>query len=366
MPMEDCVGGVRYTPPPATTAWPERYFVFGAGASEERRFTFYDRIEFGRDRGDGSVPAPGTMMVRDDVVSRRHCVVTQTQSGQCMVRDLSRNGTRIDGRRLIPNLESEISVGQILTVGLNHEFVLAPAAAAPVKIESLELDRTTGVQGHTVATVLVGDIRDYTVLVRAAESAALQQSVSRVFEGLAEVVEQFGGAIKEYQGDALFAFWEGALDPGQVAKACSAALALHELSRRMADDPRIWKLPKFPLHLDWALATGPVVIDSFGGRMPTGLSMIGEAVVKAFRIEKFANDDTGPIVACPVTRNIASDLFTFRDLGEFHAKGFDKPDKVFAVSGAVELSEDGERTRLHKPAPPPNPMHPNGNRTAGG
>lgn len=81
-----------------------------------------------------------------------------------------------------------------------------------------------------------------------------------------------------------------------------------------------------------ALATGPVIIDSFGGSHRTGLSMIGEPVVLAFRLEKFANDETGPILACPATKAMAADHFEFLDLGARQAKGFDRPDHVFALT----------------------------------
>ena len=47
-------------------------------------------------------PGPGLLLVRDPIVSFRHCVVSQTPEGHCFVRDVSRNGTRLDGRRLVP------------------------------------------------------------------------------------------------------------------------------------------------------------------------------------------------------------------------------------------------------------------------
>jgi adenylate cyclase len=146
-------------------------------------------------------------------------------------------------------------------------------------------------------------------------------------------VTKHGGTVKEYQGDAVLAFWEGERFGKQAVNACAASLALDRLSRRIAEDRSIWQLADFPLRIDWALATGPVVLDSFGGSQPTGLSLVGAPVVLAFRLEKFANDATGSILACPVTKGMASHKFRFRDLGVMHAKGFDEPDQVFALEG---------------------------------
>jgi len=190
-----------------------------------------------------------------------------------------------------------------------------------------------GAPGTTVATILVGDIRDYTVLVRRAPSEQLQSSVARLFESLTHEVTQLGGTVKEYQGDALFAFWEKADNPRQVISACRAAVHLDEHVRRFAVDTGCWNVPGFALGMDWALATGLVVIDSFGGNHPTGLSMVGEPVVRAFRIEKFATEETGRILTCEATKMVAEPSFRFRDLGRIHAKGFDKPDRVFSLTG---------------------------------
>jgi adenylate cyclase len=192
---------------------------------------------------------------------------------------------------------------------------------------------TDQVESRTV-TVLVGDIRDYTVLVQEAPTAQLQASVSRLFARLEREVARGGGTVKEHQGDALFAFWEEGLEP-RATSACRAALALHRAAQALAADRSVWSLEDFPLTMDWALATGPVIIHSFGGNRPTGLSVIGEPVVLAFRLEKLVTNETGPIVACAETRNEAGGAFVFDSLGPRQAKGFEMPVEVFALRGPV-------------------------------
>jgi class 3 adenylate cyclase len=309
--------------------------VVRPGSPHEERITFYDRVEIGR-RQPGRSVSPGTLLIADDTISRRHCIVTQTPDGRCFVRDLSRNGTRVDGRRLVPNMETPLHAGQIVCLGRDFELELSPGAESTLPDESTGADRTAEVQEATVATVLVGDIRDYTVLVRTMPLDDLQRSVRRTFELLTAEVHRFGGTVKEYQGDAIFAYWEDAHRPERVIAACRAVLELDALSRRIAADPAVWVLAEAPLKIDWALATGRVVIDTFGGRMPSGLSMIGEAVVRAFRIEKLATDETGPIVVCRHTYRASAEQFRFRDLGEAQAKGFDQPEHIFALQGPAE------------------------------
>jgi adenylate cyclase len=304
--------------------------IWRAGTPGEQRYAFLDQIQIGRD-DEGTTLVPGVLLIADPTISRRHCIVRLEADGRCFARDVSRNGTRLDGRRMVPNLEIEIRPGQTLTVSANMQFVLEGVQVEAIAPETAVAATTIGVSGSSIATVLVGDIRDYTVLVRRAPPLDLQQSVNRVFEILSGAVTEHQGTVKEYQGDAILAFWEGNYSGFQAVAACRAALALDRLAQVIASDASVWRLADFPLVIDWALATGPVHLDSFGGSQPTGLSLIGEPVVLAFRLEKFASDATGRILTCPVTKGMASHIFAFRDLGTMHAKGFDRPDHVFAL-----------------------------------
>jgi class 3 adenylate cyclase len=304
--------------------------VWRRGTPTEQRCVFYDQIEIGRDDGSCDV-APGLMLIADQAISRRHCVVRQAADGRCFARDVSRNGTRLDGRRMVPNVEVEVRSGQTLTVGTGVELVLEASGVATSLPGAEAVGRTVGIAASSIATVLVGDIRDYTTLVRRAPAAELQKSINHVFEILNGTVGEHQGTVKEYQGDAILAFWEGNVSGTQAIAACRAALALDRVARAVASDASAWQLPDFPLEMDWALATGLVLLDSFGGVQPTGLSLIGEPVVLAFRLEKFATPETGRILTCRVTRDMACGTFTFRDLGRIQAKGFDQPDQVFAL-----------------------------------
>lgn len=318
---------------------PARYLQsVGKSSNPPVRHPLHDRLEIGRAEA-GRVASAGELLLENPGISWRHCILTQSVDGRCFVRDLSRNGTRLDGRRLLPSQEVEVRVGQTLDLGSGFEFKLCgepalAASAAPVARGKTEVEPNL-----TVATVLVGDIRDYTVLVREAPSAELQQSVSRVFERLTAAVEELGGTMKEFPGDAVLAFWEGAFRGEQALAACRAAIDLDRLVRRLAVDPGVWSLQEYPLRMDWALATGQVVIDSFGGDTSIGLSMVGEPMVLACRLEKLATDDTGPIVTCHLTRHMATtatrllqgDPLEFVDLGPMQCKGFDEPEQVFAL-----------------------------------
>ncbi len=321
-----------YTTPSPTDRSPKR-LVEVSGSDSGASYTFYDQIEIGRYK-EGR-PSTGFLLINDPTVSSHHCVITQGSDGRCWVRDSSRNGTRLDGRRLSPNLKTEVHIGQVLSVGRVLSFRLEGEAPIQAALQEQPSSETVGISNTSIVTVLVGDIRDYTSLVRKVPPTQLQNSVARVFDRLERAVVSLGGTLKEFQGDAIFAYWERGPSRNQAADACKAALALHRLVGEMAEDPTVWQVEGFPLRMDWALCTGSVVISGYGGENALGISMVGESVVLAFRMEKFADDDTSSIIVCPATQMLASGAFEFKDLGSKKAKGFDEPQKIYALLGEV-------------------------------
>jgi adenylate cyclase len=317
--------------PPEVLEYPGKWLVAESASGPEDVFLFFNRVEIGRFHEKRRLP--GMLLVNDQTVSSRHCVITQDPDGRCFVRDMSRNGTRVDGRRLTPNLATELELGQVLSIGRELRLRLdgTPPPEITVDLADLGDSATQGFAERTIVTVLVGDIRNYTTLVRMVDSAELQESVNRVFGRLEAEVQEFGGTLKEFQGDALFAFWEKASNGCHATQACKAALHLKETVAKLAADPAVWRVGGTPLQMDFALATGLVTISGYGSDGALSLSMVGESVVLAFRIEKLATKKTGPIIVCPITRKIAGEAFKFKDLGKHQPQGFDEEQNLYAL-----------------------------------
>ena len=186
--------------PPEVIDFPGKWLIAEGAYGPKEVFLFFNRVEIGRYHETRRLP--GMLLVNDPTVSSRHCVITQEPNGHCFVRDMSRNGTRVDGRRLTPNLQTEIELGQVLSVGSELKLRLDGMPPTSFRSESLE-SATQGVVDQSMVTVLVGDIRNYTTLVRMADTRQLQESVNRVFARLEVEVQELGGTLKEFQGDGV-------------------------------------------------------------------------------------------------------------------------------------------------------------------
>ncbi len=313
---------------------PIKFLVVASGDEPGVRFGFSDRIEIGRLKSTNQLP--GRLLIRDATVSSRHCIVTQDLDGRCFIRDVSRNGTRVDGRRLSPNLRTEIRMGQVISIGRDLCLRLEGEGPGETVSDPEEEPSTHTISDVTNVTVLVGDITNYTTMVQEVASHDLEASIGRVFEDLEQIVLDLGGTIKEFQGDALFAFWEEHASSNHAVDACRAALELARRSRAIAQDNSLWQVDGFPLKMDWALASGRVAMHGHGGHHAVGLSMVGEPVVLAFRIEKILDRATGGIITCPNTRRLAAERFRFEPLGTYKVKGFDRPWDLYSLLDSHE------------------------------
>lgn len=301
-------------------------------------YTFIKKAIVGRRRGpdDENIRR---VAIHAPSVSGRHCTIRQDKEGRFFARDQSRNGTWLEGRRLVPNVEMEVHPGQKVQIATGQVLLLT------VDDEQLDVDdfdetimSTLAVDiPRTEVTILVGDIRQYTTMNQAVGPEQVYSSVSKTFEEIERVILEYDGAIKEYQGDAILAFWERRLErPDQhVLHASEAALAVHRTVLDIAENPDIWSVPGFDLRMDWALTTGDVLISTMGGDRPTGLAMVGDVVNYAYRLEKLVDDINGPIVACERTYQRAKSLFKFRPLGEKKVKGRKTSEPVYRLCGPL-------------------------------
>lgn len=320
--------------------------ILNPGTGTEQTYSFIKQAVIGRRRGRQSVESC-RIVVKADAISGRHCVVRQDDKGRFFIRDESRNGTRVGRSRLVPGVEVKLEFGQLIQVAEGVVFRLEYDQEANVALESL--DTIAGTEAaetpRVEVTILVGDIAGYTTMSQRFAPAIVLQSVQRVFQTVSAAIEAHQGTIKEYQGDAVLAFWEQREDAPDwhTTKACQAALAAHECVLQRAADPSFWALPDFPLKMEWAVTTGRVVLTALGGKNPTGLAMIGEPVGLAYQIEKLAGPSQ-PILVDPPTYSIAQSHFQLDDLGPKLVSERHGEMRVYALRASSEMGR-GQRPR---------------------
>jgi adenylate cyclase len=154
-----------------------------------------------------------------------------------------------------------------------------------------ELTRTRVMFSERLVTVLVTDIRGFTVLTQQIGQEVLCKFISRWFSDASSIFRAHGSWALKYIGDAVMAAWlhERADDAGPLLSALSAVAEFAEISSSAR-----YSLP-VALSFGAGINTGMASIGNAGSGDQTDFTAFGDTVNAAFRIES-------------VTRRIGSDV----------------------------------------------------------
>ena len=176
-----------------------------------------------------------------------------------------------------------------------------------------------------LAVLLHADVVGSTKLVQQNESTA-HVRITDAFTRFSAIIRSYGGIVHEVRGDALVAELQRASD------AVTAAIAFQVENTRNGQQ------------FDDAIVPAVRIGISLGEVVIADDTITGPGIVLAQRVEQLATP--GGVFVTPAIHEATPDRlpFTYKDLGEQSAKGFDNPVRVYSV----ELKQ-GER--VPEPAP---------------
>ena len=171
------------------------------------------------------------------------------------------------------------------------------------------------------------------------DSTEIYSLMRVLFERFSAIVHEHNGTIKDFAGDAVFAFWDHNLDPRkeQAVFACKSALKqAHGLNQI-----RIELSPSDPLvaslKLGWGITTGPVTMSHYGSRV-ADLALVGDSTNLAFRLSGLANKDLpSEVVICAKTAELVRDTMPVEDLGMISVRGRSGYEHVYGLRASSEL-----------------------------
>jgi adenylate cyclase len=180
-------------------------------------------------------------------------------------------------------------------------------------------------------TVMFTDIADFTAMCEGLTAKEVAEFINEHLKLLGACVEEEGGTIDKYIGDALMAFW-GAPEPLENAPemACRAArkiaLAMAEENQRRASQG------KAPVRVRVGIHTGPLVVGNIGSPSRINYTVVGNTVNTTQRLESLgkevAPNDTVIILISDETASRLPDEFRTEPTGSFQVKGRSEPVSV--------------------------------------
>ncbi|MFJ2957866.1 adenylate/guanylate cyclase domain-containing protein [Streptomyces sp. NPDC087270] len=218
---------------------------------------------------------------------------------------------------------------------LPSEARFCPSCGTPAAV------RAPGVpqEERKVVTVVFCDLVGSTALSGVLDPETLRTVVLRYFERMRECLEEFGGTVEKFIGDAVMAvFGVPVTHEDDAARALAAGLAMLDAVQRL-NDTELGPSLGIRIGVRIGINTGPVVTASDVSSRQALVS--GETVNVAARLEQNAAE--GEVLIGPESRRAAGASALTERVGPLRLKG--KEDAVTAYRLVAVVEEEPEVTR---------------------
>lgn len=279
-------------------------------------------------RGDDN-----NFVLSDRWISRNHAMLQCTETSDFYLIDLgSRNGSFVNGRRV--SIPVTLHNGDRLTFGQTDLEFHCPSDnrnkdySQPTSKETL----TSTLHVRRLMSVMVVDIRDFTVLTRQLDEKILSAVIGTWFRQSGNIIRESGSWVDKYIGDAVMAIWfhgSQEVSSEEILNILRAVSDLHTMTASLSSQ---YPLP-FPLRIGTGINTGYAMVGNTGSGDRPDYTAIGDTVNAAFRLESATKEIGLDIALGEDTYRHISDL-GLDDLGfkqhTVNLKGYDNPTITYA------------------------------------
>jgi len=310
---------------------PKPYLEWVDESRQTQQLEIVDKVFIGR--SCKGVDPQKRILVQDEQVSRDHAVISR-RAEQLQITDRSKNGTWVNGIRLAAGASSDLGDGDTVRLGEFSFRVFYPENVTDVTDAAILTDGTRVTPTEIIVTNVVADVREFTTFSQENASSDVYALMKEIFDTFSAIVYNFKGTIKDYAGDAVYAFWDHAVEPisTQAVLACQAAIqqtqTINEIRTKLSGK----NIASDNLQMGWGITTGKVTMSHYGSRA-ADLALVGDCTNLAFRLSGLANKQLSEkIVICSQTAELIRNDLKIKDLGNVEIKGRTGKEHVFGLT----------------------------------
>jgi class 3 adenylate cyclase/CHASE2 domain-containing sensor protein len=224
---------------------------------------------------------------------------------------------------------------------LRKSFALYLAPAVIEKMVAANKPPALGGENRNV-TVFFSDLAGFSSISEALAPPDLVKFMNEYLSAMTDIIQEHGGFVDKYIGDAIVAVFGAPLDDADhAANAVNAALRCRERLDKLNRDPTEWQ--RFSLRQRIGLNSGDALVGNIGSRQRFNYTVMGDTVNVASRLEG-ANKYFGTsIMAAKSTFDRAAASFAWRQLDTIRVQGRDEPISVYEL-----LARHGQETPEQK------------------
>jgi adenylate cyclase len=181
-------------------------------------------------------------------------------------------------------------------------------------------------------TIFFSDLQGFSSFSERLDPEMLTAFLNEYLTYMTDIIQEEGGTLDKYEGDAIIAFWNAPLAlPDHAVRACRAALRCQRKLQEL--NPQFAQRYGHELKMRIGINTGDVVVGNMGSRDRFNYTILGDAANLASRLEG-ANKAFGTfLMVSETTWNQAKSAFVGRALGAVRVVGRKTPVHVFEVLG---------------------------------
>jgi class 3 adenylate cyclase/CHASE2 domain-containing sensor protein len=224
---------------------------------------------------------------------------------------------------------------------LRKSFALYLAPAVIEKMVAANKPPALGGENRNV-TVFFSDLAGFSSISEALAPPDLVKFMNEYLSAMTDIIQEHGGFVDKYIGDAIVAVFGAPLDDADhAANAVNAALRCRERLDKLNRDPTEWQ--RFSLRQRIGLNSGDALVGNIGSRQRFNYTVMGDTVNVASRLEG-ANKYFGTsIMAAKSTFDRAAASFAWRQLDTIRVQGRDEPISIYEP-----LARHGQETPEQK------------------
>ncbi len=179
-------------------------------------------------------------------------------------------------------------------------------------------------------SIFFSDLQGFTSIAEGLDPEALTSLLNEYLSAMTDILQEEGGTVDKYIGDAIVAFWNAPLDqPDHAERAARAAVRCQEKLSELR--PVFREKTGKDLHMRIGLNTGFAVVGNMGSRSRFDYTVLGDAVNLSSRLEGINKQFGTFILASEALRKALPETFPAREISRVAVVGRKEPVRVFEL-----------------------------------
>ena len=177
-------------------------------------------------------------------------------------------------------------------------------------------------------SIFFSDLEAFTTLSERLDPEALTAFLNEYLTAMTDIIQDEGGTVDKFEGDAIIAFWNAPLEqPDHAGRCVRAAMRCQEKLAGMR--PSIRERLDWDLRMRIGINSGPAVVGNLGSSSRFDYTMLGDAVNLAARLEGVNKQFGTCTIISETTLERMAKTFPVRELSRIAVVGRKDPVRIF-------------------------------------